>query len=771
MTTRNKVKNLLIIFFLVAVMGSINFCYLKGYCKFGADLATNNVTNFSLITYANFETVSVYANIIGDNNNNSTASFKYKESGASDWIEGMEMSPIYDSKNKAGFFFTEEDISYDIQLTIIDIDGTPENSTSESTITTRNSFAPSNGTNYYVSNLSGNDTNDGTFEHPFKTINKASTRVTAGSTVNIMGGTYRERINFGNTNPNQRGTANNWIKFTNYNEEEVVLDGSYETLPQWEEFDPVNYPSIYRIKLDWFYPFYVNNLTIDEETVYRFTGLDALKANETIDRLGQTVKPVTDKFGWARDETTDISPADGKVSIYLQIFQDDTNPNNHSIRLARPPGIGFAIDATDYINVNGLTFKNYAYGVRITSYYGSFSNIIIDNNKFVNSGLPISIGSGTNEEKIGSNITIQNNTITSAGLYGLNWSALKNSSQEWSGVSISNIKSGTVVRNNTISGYFNGIFMGSWPPKYGYSHDADIYSNNISNGGDDGTELEGTDTTNVRVWDNHIKNFGTTLSATPLLTGPLYFFRNIGESVGMGVKLGSAHVNEDDPSSKGYLYVYHNTINANYHISNGNRGYGTYCTNPPTFQNSKFINNIFNLDSWVIYHGLCTSENVKYDYNLMYSNGNNTSPTGKIFAWDGGQDDNTKKYSSVSELFAATGQAEHTITLPPIFQNFAESDFRLANNSPGIDFGTPIKGFNDCNSPWPLSGVAPDVGTYETASFNACAPPPIINPPIINPPIDNTNYLFLPIARFTSSWNMVSFPDTSGSVSNNDLAL
>lgn len=47
---------------------------------------------------------------------------------------------------------------------------------------------------YYVSNDSGDDTNDGSSLKPFKTIQKASVLVKPGDTINVYSGIYRERI-------------------------------------------------------------------------------------------------------------------------------------------------------------------------------------------------------------------------------------------------------------------------------------------------------------------------------------------------------------------------------------------------------------------------------------------------------------------------------------------------------------------------------------------------------------------------------------------------
>lgn len=83
--------------------------------------------------------------------------------------------------------------------------------------------------NYYVSDSQGFDTNNGAFESPFKTINKAISMVNPGGTIYVMEGVYRNQ-NYGTvdvssktnmSNPhvatiNKSGTPGNYITLRNY---------------------------------------------------------------------------------------------------------------------------------------------------------------------------------------------------------------------------------------------------------------------------------------------------------------------------------------------------------------------------------------------------------------------------------------------------------------------------------------------------------------------------------------------------------------------------
>lgn len=66
------------------------------------------------------------------------------------------------------------------------------------------------GRQYYVA-TNGNDSNPGTIDQPWRTIQMAMTSASAGSTVNIRSGTYNERLTV-----NVSGTAGNYITFQPY---------------------------------------------------------------------------------------------------------------------------------------------------------------------------------------------------------------------------------------------------------------------------------------------------------------------------------------------------------------------------------------------------------------------------------------------------------------------------------------------------------------------------------------------------------------------------
>ncbi len=73
---------------------------------------------------------------------------------------------------------------------------------------------------YYVA-TNGNDINSGTETLPWKTIQKAANTLIAGDTALIKSGTYNERVIIQNS-----GSPNNFIVFSNYQNDNVIVDGN-----------------------------------------------------------------------------------------------------------------------------------------------------------------------------------------------------------------------------------------------------------------------------------------------------------------------------------------------------------------------------------------------------------------------------------------------------------------------------------------------------------------------------------------------------------------
>jgi len=82
------------------------------------------------------------------------------------------------------------------------------------------SLAAQAGSSYYVS-TSGSDSNSGSIDSPWLTIQHAANKVEAGATVYVLAGIYHESVNFPRS-----GTASEPITFQSYPGETAVIDGT-----------------------------------------------------------------------------------------------------------------------------------------------------------------------------------------------------------------------------------------------------------------------------------------------------------------------------------------------------------------------------------------------------------------------------------------------------------------------------------------------------------------------------------------------------------------
>lgn len=139
---------------------------------------------------------------------------------------------------------TSDDADLDYEaVTLTTIDGptaTPSTSPASPTLTSTSTALPSSPTStstavpsgptntptaapsgpvYYVA-TTGNDSNPGTLAAPWKTIQKAASSLTAGSTAYVRGGVYKEQVNF-----TVSGSAGNPITVQNYPGEQPIIDG------------------------------------------------------------------------------------------------------------------------------------------------------------------------------------------------------------------------------------------------------------------------------------------------------------------------------------------------------------------------------------------------------------------------------------------------------------------------------------------------------------------------------------------------------------------
>ena len=242
---------------------------------------------------------------------------------------------------------------------------------------------------YYVA-TQGNDSNPGTQDAPWRTIQKAANAANAGDTVNVGPGTYVERVNM-----RQSG-----ITFIGSGNKESIIDGSTPT----------------------------SGWTSDGNGVWKTTSIGKPYAmtveGKTVWRLDDTVMNGSSEYGNANDLRR---PADQMFSshyvdqlpwwegvealfgqrgntTYLRIRNGD-NPAHRNVRSA-PAGGVVTIDGKSNITLRNFTIVGGQYGVRLT---GGSSDNIIEDSYLSNGRVRIFLGRTSNN-------IIRNNEITMNGI-------------------------------------------------------------------------------------------------------------------------------------------------------------------------------------------------------------------------------------------------------------------------------------------------------------------------------------------------------------------
>ena len=84
---------------------------------------------------------------------------------------------------------------------------------------------------YYVA-TTGSDDNDGSYAKPFRHIQTAADKMSAGDITYIRGGNYFEQVNLSRVN----GTKENPYNFKSYQDEKVTLDGTIDINSPWKKY-------------------------------------------------------------------------------------------------------------------------------------------------------------------------------------------------------------------------------------------------------------------------------------------------------------------------------------------------------------------------------------------------------------------------------------------------------------------------------------------------------------------------------------------------------
>ncbi|HVZ27812.1 MAG TPA: hypothetical protein VG798_04075, partial [Rhizomicrobium sp.] len=240
----------------------------------------------------------------------------------------------------------------------------------------------------------------------------------------------------------------------------------------------------------------------------------------------------------------------------------------------------------------------------------------------------------------------------------------------------------------------------------------DFYRNDIYNMGDNCIEADGG-VHNIRVFENRCSNSAAAaLSAQPIFGGPVYFYRNLVYNSVTGGPLKYA----DGPSG---VLVYQNTFIGGDTAPGGPVG------------NMHVRNNLFlgRGDDAPVYAIDTTTNYSSSDYNGFNSNRGSydfvwdSPPSGQAADFDYTHKLTQRRFKSLKEYAAATGQDKHSVVIdygslmrvqmpdnsdPQHLYDPENMDFRLRPKSPAVDAGMALPTITDG-----YKGSAPDLGAYE----------------------------------------------------------
>lgn len=280
--------------------------------------------------------------------------------------------------------------------------------------------------NYYVS-TTGDDTNgDGSFNNPWRTIQKAANLVYTGDTVYVRGGIYFERVVIQNKN----GNPNAWITFMPYNNEDVIVDGRYiSTENAWQAIFMITSTSSY-VHITGFkiYNSAVRGFTVDGQwilmdynQIYNCSSNAMLSYGSNISFKHNTVDWINNNwtgngYGWS-NEGISLSGAHG--------FDVSYNTVRRSGKICIDVKVGCQNGSVHHNVINTSTWPGDQY-VNLTGHTGIYSDAWNERNCYIdiyNNYIYGDHGAGINcgAERNGSvdHIRIFNNVIDESWSFGI----------------------------------------------------------------------------------------------------------------------------------------------------------------------------------------------------------------------------------------------------------------------------------------------------------------------------------------------------------------
>lgn len=197
------------------------------------DMTDDDFLSFTKDDYVEF---SFYAKA---NTNNRNLSVKFRDSDNGNWIQQLKSLSTEFEQYTIGQFITESRDDYKLSFFLAADTGTFW--IDEVSVTVESNTIDEVPMVYHVA-PDGDDTNPGTLEAPFESLEKASFVINGNDSLYLHEGIYRGVLNLNFKN----GDENNPVTIRSWPGDQVIIDGTMDVIDGWE----LHEGNIYKVQLD-----------------------------------------------------------------------------------------------------------------------------------------------------------------------------------------------------------------------------------------------------------------------------------------------------------------------------------------------------------------------------------------------------------------------------------------------------------------------------------------------------------------------------------------
>jgi hypothetical protein len=717
----------------------------------------NALTPGKLNLSATFASIGVELFFSGDDNANASAALEFKPTSATTWRAGLPLWAVGADAPAPGRAFygsallLEAGTKYDVRITFTDPEGVLGQRVVTGSITTRaedvppaSKLAPT----HFVS-PTGDDKADGSATAPWRTLDQALTAAPSGAIVQVAPGSYAPP------------TAERKSPLTLVAQRPAVDDNRDPIAGPHTVIEPQTFAAPAgtagaAAPGPWTAVTLTGPATGAQYKVWKWTGSPVKNATRlTIaadraavpqriaywDRKSGTKNGYTmeSPAGWAellyKNETYNYGFASFDSDVYLRL-PGDRDPNGSYVTVhAEPVGQGKGRIVFDVPNIRLSGFE-----IRTTDiWYGpGSSGGIVDHNLLLGAGLTY-VGTQGTTSTYSADQLVERNRFVDTGLWSVDpanpaipWNFIKTAlrlngaATDWSRVGAEaettaiGARGGakrTVVRYNTIDGFFNGVGVYNEGFDRYAQQDADVYNNLVQHISDDSFEPE-QQAINWRVWNNRLEEVSTALSTGPVAYGPVYFFRN------EVWRLGSRGVGADGRGDKGVgvvafkfsgqskpaarVYVINNTFWTDQPGADGGNQYAGGGANSERFY---LRNNIFRMTRYAFappVNGAKGNDRWDEDYDFFFT----SDPARGINYGSNRLDLAAYRTASGQGSNANRADPSGAFRTEPALTDAPNGNLTIAAGSPLIDAGVVVPNIAD-RPGIDYQGNAPDLGAKE----------------------------------------------------------